>query len=129
MADKTESSIVPNVPSARIAAMDFLTRDEAIDFSNLQGLTAATRHGAEDRSKSQHRLSSDTRPFGRWPMNFVLVNGRTPRPQSFCAMCCEPIGESYLRDVATRLSYCDHECYRSHGREALPTLQNHARAS
>jgi len=25
-------------------------------------------------------------------MEFVLVNGRTPRPQSFCALCCEPIG-------------------------------------
>jgi hypothetical protein len=31
-------------------------------------------------------------------MKFVLVNGRTPRPQSFCAWCCEPIGESYLRE-------------------------------
>jgi hypothetical protein len=44
-------------------------------------------------------------------MKFVLVNGRTPRPQSFCALCCEPIGESYLREIATRLSYCDHQCY------------------
>jgi len=39
-------------------------------------------------------------------MKFVLVNGRTPRPQSFCALCCEPIGESYLRELTTRLSYC-----------------------
>jgi hypothetical protein len=44
-------------------------------------------------------------------MKFVLVNGRTPRPQSFCALCCEPIGETYLREIATRLSYCDHQCY------------------
>jgi len=44
-------------------------------------------------------------------MKFVLVNGRTPRPQSFCALCCEPIGESYLRELTTRLSYCDHKCY------------------
>ena len=41
-------------------------------------------------------------------MKFVVVNGRTPRPQSFCALCCEPIGESYLRELTTRLSYCDH---------------------
>jgi AraC-like DNA-binding protein len=27
-------------------------------------------------------------------MKFVLVNGRTPHPHSFCALCCEPIGES-----------------------------------
>jgi hypothetical protein len=44
-------------------------------------------------------------------MKFILVNGRTPRPQSFCALCCEPIGETYLRDIATWLSYCDHRCY------------------
>jgi hypothetical protein len=35
-------------------------------------------------------------------MRFVLVNGRTPGPQSFCTLCCEPIGGSYLRDIATR---------------------------
>src|SRR5262245_10166160 len=29
----------------------------------------------------------------------ALVNGRTPRPQSFCALCCEPLGESYLREA------------------------------
>jgi hypothetical protein len=44
-------------------------------------------------------------------MKFVLVNGRTPRPQSFCAVCCKPIGESYLRELTTRLSYCDDKCY------------------
>ncbi len=40
----------------------------------------------------------------RWrrQVKFVLVNGRTPRPQSFCALCCEPIGESYLREIATK---------------------------
>jgi hypothetical protein len=32
-------------------------------------------------------------------MKFVLVNGRTPRTQSLCALCCESIGESYLRDI------------------------------
>jgi hypothetical protein len=62
-------------------------------------------------------------------MKFVLVNGRTPRPQSFCALCCESIRESYLRDIATRLSYCDHECYVGHCKVAVPALQNHARAS
>jgi hypothetical protein len=44
-------------------------------------------------------------------MKFILVNGRTPRPQSFCVLCCEPIGETYVREIATRLSYCDHQCY------------------
>jgi hypothetical protein len=35
-------------------------------------------------------------------MKFVLVNGRTPRTQSFCALCCQSIGENYLRDIAAR---------------------------
>jgi hypothetical protein len=47
-------------------------------------------------------------------MKFVLVNGRSPKPQSFCALCCDSIGESYLREIATRLSYCDHTCYVDH---------------
>jgi hypothetical protein len=59
-------------------------------------------------------------------MEFVLVNGRTPRPQSFCALCCEPIGASYLREVATRLSYCDHECYIGHSKALVPALRHRA---
>jgi hypothetical protein len=62
-------------------------------------------------------------------MKFVLVNGRTPRPQSFCALCCEPVGESYLRELTTRLFYCDHECYAGNRNAAAPALQKHARAS
>jgi hypothetical protein len=42
-------------------------------------------------------------------MQFVLVNGRSPRPESSCALCCEPIGESYLRELTTRLPYCNYE--------------------
>jgi len=45
-------------------------------------------------------------------MRFVLVNGRTPSPQSFCVLCCEPIGASYLREIGTQLPYCDHNCLR-----------------
>jgi hypothetical protein len=53
-------------------------------------------------------------------MKFILVNGRRPRPESFSALCCEPIGETYLREIATRLSYCDHQCYL--GRRKLAAL-------
>ncbi|MDA9543345.1 MULTISPECIES: hypothetical protein [unclassified Bradyrhizobium] len=42
---------------------------------------------------------------------FVLVNGRTPFRQTSCMQCCEPISSSYLREIATRLPYCDHQCY------------------
>jgi hypothetical protein len=44
-------------------------------------------------------------------VKFVLVNGRTPSRQSACMLCCEKIGEGYLRDMRTRLCYCGAECY------------------
>ena len=47
-------------------------------------------------------------------MKFVLVNGRTPRTQSVCALCCEAIGESYLRDITAQLAYCGHKCFVDH---------------
>jgi hypothetical protein len=62
-------------------------------------------------------------------MKFVLVNGRTPRPESFCALCCNAIGESYVRDLTTRLSYCDHECYLGHGKVGFAVLEQRAMAS
>jgi hypothetical protein len=57
-------------------------------------------------------------------MRFILVNGRTPTPPSFCALCCVPIAESYLRETATRLSYCDHNCYVHHGKQPVRALQD-----
>jgi hypothetical protein len=62
-------------------------------------------------------------------MNFLVVNGRTPSPQSLCALCCELIGESYLREVATRLCYCDHQCYADHCDVTNQALKNYAMAS
>jgi hypothetical protein len=62
-------------------------------------------------------------------MKFVLVNGRRPRSQSCCGFCCDPIGESYLRELATGLSYCDHDCYVGNCKTTLPAVQYHARAS
>ena len=62
-------------------------------------------------------------------MKFVLVNGRTPRLQSSCTLCSGPIGESYVRELATRLSYCDHKCYLGHRKLAVHTLNSRARAS
>jgi hypothetical protein len=62
-------------------------------------------------------------------MKFVLVNGRTPCPQSFCALCCKPIGASYLRKLTTGLSYCDDRCYVGHCKAAAPAVKKRARAS
>jgi hypothetical protein len=62
-------------------------------------------------------------------MKFVWVNGRTPRAESFCALCCEEIGETYLREFGTRLSYCSYECYLGHCKLAMSALKDRARAS
>ena len=62
-------------------------------------------------------------------MKFVLVSGRSPRLQSCCALCCKPIAGGYLRDIATRLPYCDYVCYARDRKDADKALKLHARAS
>ena len=62
-------------------------------------------------------------------MKFILVNSRTPRTQSSCALCCESIKESYLRDIATQLAYCSYSCYVDHSKVPVLALQHHAMAS
>jgi hypothetical protein len=61
-------------------------------------------------------------------MKYVLVNGRTPRSESSCAMCCKAIGETYLRELATRLAYCDPKCYVGHCNLAVPARKESPRA-
>ena len=59
-------------------------------------------------------------------MQFILVNGRSPRPQSFCTLCCEPIQDGYVREIATRLSYCSIKCYVDHCLDTTRPFENHA---
>ena len=44
-------------------------------------------------------------------MKFIVVNHRTPLDRSTCAACSRSFGSGYLKSVATRRSYCDHDCY------------------
>lgn len=60
--------------------------------------------------------------------SFVLVNDRTPFRQTWCLQCCERIGGSYLREIGTRLPYCDYECYALF-REAVAERQERARVA
>ena len=62
-------------------------------------------------------------------MRFALANGTSPRPDSFCVMCEARIGASYLREVATKLIYCDQDCYADHSRSAARALVACVRAS
>lgn len=62
-------------------------------------------------------------------MRFILVNGRTPCRQSACALCSKPIDTGYLREIATRLPYCDLNCYADHCVGAILALEKHATAT
>jgi hypothetical protein len=62
-------------------------------------------------------------------MRFIMVNGRTPRSRSLCAMCDQPARVNYLREIGTRLIYCDHNCYESHCKSVVLLLENRAMAS
>jgi hypothetical protein len=62
-------------------------------------------------------------------MRFILVNGRTPFRQSSCTLCHKSIGASYLREIETRLPYCDDQCYAEHCEGAVLAIENRARAS
>jgi hypothetical protein len=64
-------------------------------------------------------------------MKFLLVNGRKPRSQSYCAnhLCYEPIGENYLRELATQFTYCEHKCYVDQCKFRVETLQSRQKAS
>jgi hypothetical protein len=61
-------------------------------------------------------------------MKFILINGRTPRPQAACVSCREPIATGYLREIGTQLCYCN-ECYASRRKRSVLVIENHARAS
>ncbi len=45
---------------------------------------------------------------------FVLVNDRTPRAGTDCALCCKKIENSYIRESQTRLLYCGTQCFAGH---------------
>ena len=41
---------------------------------------------------------------------FVLVNDRVPRTDQRCALCSRIVDKGYVRDLQTRLIYCDIRC-------------------
>jgi hypothetical protein len=45
----------------------------------------------------------------------ILVNGAQLKSEAYCAACGERIGESYVRHIGTRKTFCDFRCYRGFG--------------
>jgi hypothetical protein len=56
---------------------------------------------------------------------FVLVNERVPRAHANCARCCARIERGYVREVQTRLVYCDAQCFGE--KTAFPAVTDQAR--
>jgi hypothetical protein len=44
-------------------------------------------------------------------MRCVIVNGAKLKAQARCAYCSRPIGNGYIREIGSRLIYCDFHCY------------------
>jgi hypothetical protein len=57
----------------------------------------------------------------------VLVNNRIPRTDGHCALCGKIIEKGYVRDLQTRLIYCDTQCFPGEADTAMPAIKNHAR--
>jgi hypothetical protein len=47
-------------------------------------------------------------------IRFVLVNDRVPRSDANCALCCKKIEPGYIRDLRSRLVYCNPQCFSGH---------------
>lgn len=46
-------------------------------------------------------------------MRCILVNDANLKAGACCTYCRKPIGDSYLREIATRFLFCDHDCYQT----------------
>jgi hypothetical protein len=58
---------------------------------------------------------------------FVLVNDRTPRAPTRCAMCASTIATGYVREPRTRLMFCDALCFAGHAKMAALMSERRAR--
>ena len=57
-------------------------------------------------------------------------DARQPLLQDFCVLCREPIAEGgYLRDIRTRLCYCEVACYALQSGSVGMFIERQARAS
>ena len=61
-------------------------------------------------------------------MQYLIVNDRIPRADAYCALCCEKIADSYVREMQTRLLYCDAKCFAGHCSMAILAIEYKARA-
>lgn len=61
-------------------------------------------------------------------MRYVIVNYRRPRGlPRFCAFCCEPIVDGYVRDLHVRLVYHSVGCLELHVSQSVLAIEDAAR--
>lgn len=59
-------------------------------------------------------------------MKYICVTDREVQ-NGYCALCTAAVKTPYLREIATRLLYCDTACYWGHCHVALLAIEHHAR--
>jgi hypothetical protein len=57
----------------------------------------------------------------------VFVNDRIPRTDRRCALCGGIVEKGYVRDLQTRLIYCDAQCFPGPAGTAMAVIGNRAR--
>jgi hypothetical protein len=44
-------------------------------------------------------------------MRCIIVNGAILKAETCCTHCGSKIGDRYIREIGSRLIYCDYRCY------------------
>ena len=60
-------------------------------------------------------------------VRLVVVNDRIPCGNQRCALCGGLIEKGYVRDLETRLPYCDTQCFEVRAHEIVRILRNRGR--
>jgi len=60
-------------------------------------------------------------------IRFVVVNNRVPCANQHCAMCNDLIEKGYVRDLQTRLVYCDTPCFAGWTHGSIRVLKDRER--
>jgi hypothetical protein len=59
-------------------------------------------------------------------MRCILVSDASLKSDTCCTYCRKKIGDSYAREIGTRLIYCDYDCYRLAIKTPVVTLNARA---
>jgi Bacterial regulatory proteins, luxR family len=87
--------------------------DGNIGHAIIDGSEARIRERAELDVGSK-RMVPGAGALTSQPEFFVIVNDRSPREATHCALCGGTFEKSYVRDPRTRLLFCDTRCFAGH---------------